>query len=317
MGVATVLGDLALTGQLGVGVATQVTSLVAPFVTPMGVGVATAMPQVALAGQLGVGVQTALPHLDLTGALGVGVQTRMPTLAMAGALGVGVRTRGTATGAPFVQGTPTTWESVGGGDNSITLAVPAGVQEGELLVAVGGRNGTGNIATPAGWTLIRTQTGGALRLNAWAKYASASEPASYEFAMGGGASCGMMVRLSGIHASTYLDVSAGDAATEINPTPPTVTTTVTNTMVFTAFIQAETLNPTYTPPAGHVERADLDGDNPTLLTHDVDLGVSTRVFAAAAATGGFTWTKSGGTPAVGVQTATVVFAIRPGPVTLA
>jgi Calcineurin-like phosphoesterase len=103
----------------------------------------------------------------------------------------------------------------GGGAQSLTLAPPAGVQPGDMLLAqVTVRGGPSTaISPPAGWTLVRRdQTPLAIAGALYWHRATASDPASATFGFTGTTNpqaSGGIVAYSGVSAVTAVDASAG------------------------------------------------------------------------------------------------------------
>lgn len=95
------------------------------------------------------------------------------------------------------------------GVTSLTCNVPTGVVDGDLLIWIIQNNTVNTASTPAGWTLLRTQTGVSQHLGIFYRVA-ASEPASYTHA----------ALTSGKWAMTILAFSGVDAATPFDVTTP-------------------------------------------------------------------------------------------------
>lgn len=274
------------------------------------------LERLRLAGTIGTAAAVDLERLRLVGGVGTAAAVDLDRLRMAGTLSTGPSLAGSVIAPPFVQAV-TTSATVNGGSTSPPTTKPSGTLEGHLLVAVSARAaplvGSAAITSPAGWTRVVTQnrTGTTLTMQIivdW-KIATGAEPADYTWS-GAGSAATVLVRLIGTHPANPVPESTSDSASEINPTPGSISLVAGRRRVFTAFMQADPLDPTYTPPTGHVEDAELNGDNVSTGSHEIDVGVSDRVFEGSGSTGGFTWAKSGGTPAVGVDTVTVTFSIR-------
>ncbi len=124
---------------------------------------------------------------------------------------------------------------------SITITKPTNTAKGDVLIAsIAVRPNTVTITAPTGWTLVNRQdnAGGSVNsLAVYSKVATATEPASYtwSFSANTGNEGGIMA-FSGVDNTTPIDVSAGSitAAATTTFTAPSVTTTVTNTMIVTA-----------------------------------------------------------------------------------
>jgi hypothetical protein len=122
----------------------------------------------------------------------------------------------------------------GASGTALTIARPAGVQAGDLLLAqIRYRDPVTGLIAPAGWTLVGTITSGQANHAVLYKVATGSEPTSYTFTQG--ASAGRMA--GGIGAYTGVNTAApinawaasvGEAATLV---APSVNTTVDNALV--------------------------------------------------------------------------------------
>lgn len=108
---------------------------------------------------------------------------------------------------------------------TMTLDVPTGVQDGDLLVAVAASEEIETLATPAGWTLQQSGdvgAGGDPSVFVFTREAS-SEPASYDFVFGaGGEKLGIMSAYTGVQTTPDV-VSSLNTGTSATPTCPTVT----------------------------------------------------------------------------------------------
>src|SRR5690606_5709143 len=86
-------------------------------------------------------------------------------------------------------------------DDEVTVDVPAGVGAGDLMVAFVGLIGVVDVIAPAGWTPIDTpaDAGSNLRIGAYVRTASGSEPADYTWQFGSNRKyCGCMLAYSGV-----------------------------------------------------------------------------------------------------------------------
>jgi hypothetical protein len=246
------------------------------------------LPDLALVGSTdNVGCHISLANVELGGALAAGVGSRitMPTMAMAHTKTVGGHISGTALGAPFWQNV-TTKNVADGGNQSITVNVPAGTQDGDLLLLIVGNKtdlvGDANFNTPAGWNLIFHTDQSQMNLASFWRIAS-SEPASYTVTTVTGPNdwVGEMHRITGTHATTPLDASAeaslAAAAVDPDPSAPAVTTVAANCLVFAVLLHDHaSLAQTHTPPASHAERTDFEGVGASTR---IGLTTATRVFA--------------------------------------
>lgn len=127
---------------------------------------------------------------------------------------------------------------------SLVLPVPAGVQDGDLLIAfltIALDNTSNDFSTPTGWTLlddsVANPPGGSRSANFW-KIAS-SEPANYTWNVAAGADdwAGVMVAYSGADQTTPINQHAGTTSGAIEQTGVTssITPTVDNCMIVGMF----------------------------------------------------------------------------------
>lgn len=142
-----------------------------------------------------------------------------------------------AAGPPSVQSTATAVQGPGSG-LGITVNVPTGTVDGDLLVAIvsiDNSEDTLPITAPAGWTQIfqHGQTGGGQSaLGVWWRIAS-SEPSSYSFSWTPAEEAfGAILRVVGAHLAAPIHVwGYSGVINDASPTAPSVTTTVDNTLV--------------------------------------------------------------------------------------
>lgn len=184
----------------------------------------------------------------------------------------------------------------------LTIPVPSGTQNGDgLILALAVRGGSGTtVSTPAGWTLILTQnqsTG--VRLAIFRRIA-ASEPASYTVSWTGGSfdADGAIYAAQNVDALNLVEASnsQGNAAST-SVAAPSITTTSANTLLL--FIGAAQGGPTWTPPGGETERADVQSGG----TNKISLTIAEETLASAGATGTRTATISSSQQSVGALVA--------------
>lgn len=157
-----------------------------------------------------------------------------------------------------------------------TVPVPAGVLDGDLLVAVICANGGATVSTPAGWALVRRTSAPATSrsVNVFERLA-ASEPVSYDFAIGPSTpNVGVML---GYRRADVSEASSGqgNAATAAT-TAPALDTLGPNRLL----VHATSASPgiSHTPPPLFTERFDGGGTG-------IVLAISDGVQAAAGSTG--------------------------------
>lgn len=242
----------------------------------------------------------------LAGAMGLDYSSSSPAVESA--------VDGTALGAPFFQSVETNGATGGINSQAVSINVPSGVVDGDLLVAfIGTRLTTGpSITLPAGWTSVNSRVQAGQMLECAYRYAS-SEPTSYSFTGSGTGTAttnGGIYHIIGTHASSPVDVSAVSGGSLADPAAPSVTTTVVNTKVIAAISQTPPLSTSYTPAAGFVERWDFStGVAATLL----QACVQDRIFSAAGSTGSIVFNSP---QAINPAYAAITVAIAPGTVDL-
>jgi hypothetical protein len=119
---------------------------------------------------------------------------------------------------------------------SITLATPAGTSAGDLLIVAVATDGatSSTLATALpGWVLLDSGLGaGAVTLGVWWKFASASEPSTHSFTWAGGEQVyAWMTRFTGHDPAAPIGAFSWNAGTSANPTSPSVTSTVANSLI--------------------------------------------------------------------------------------
>lgn len=138
---------------------------------------------------------------------------------------------------------------------TLQIAIPAGVANDDVLVALLGGNHTAAQITgaPSGWTkAIGVDISGAapcysiyykLITNA------AGEPSTYSWTFSGGSGRGIIARYSGVDTGTQEDVAAGSgtASNKTAVTAPAITTATANAQVISG--AAQTINTNVTAPA--------------------------------------------------------------------
>ncbi len=144
--------------------------------------------------------------------------------------------------------------------NTISLAKPAGVVAGDVLLASIDTRGSSTVSAPAGWTLVQMHINGtSLRKSTYVKAAGAAEPASYTWTFSANRlAAGAIHAYTGVDPASPVNASGGQiVASSTTVTAPSITTTVADTMLVAFF--ATMTNATWTPPAGMTERGELIG----------------------------------------------------------
>jgi len=199
------------------------------------------------------------------------------------------------------------------GSTSLTVSVPAGVQNGDFMFATISLRDTGSgalMGTPAaGWTALRAMMDGTFtRVYTYWRIAS-SEPASYTWTFNiKTRSTASIVAYSGVDNASPVIVD--DFVTQPSFTDtyvtPSITTTVNNAMIVTTFsVGGASSGLSINPPAGMTERYDIVIGNTSVQTQES----ADAVQAVAGATGQKTATASiSGNVAAGVAH---IMALRP------
>jgi hypothetical protein len=181
------------------------------------------------------------------------------------------------------------------GNTSITIAMPAGtIQDDVMIASVAVTPSTTTITPPSGWTLVRRMDNGSATTNSLAVYrkaAGASEPAAYSWTLGGAtAAAGGIQTFINVDTANPIDVENGQTtASGTAHATPSVTTTVANAMVVTshAFASSATWS-----VSGVTEEFDIATETPTVTAGISIVGAQARQ-ATAGATGAKTATASG------------------------
>jgi MSHA biogenesis protein MshQ len=196
---------------------------------------------------------------------------------------------------------------------SLTIAVPAGTSNGDVMVAaIGWRQDAAITATvPAGWvaqTAVTEATGIPNVQQLYYKIVTGAEPANYTWTFSGNLTgvAGGIINFTGVDTSNVVNVIGGNgtgATGQINFTANSVNTTVADTMIISAhsFSSSQTMS-TPNPPVGMMSPVNVsslgvpNGDGISLSMHYVTQ-------AAAAATGAITSSviESGGIADSGVS----------------
>jgi len=154
---------------------------------------------------------------------------------------------------------------------NVTVNKPTGTVADDLLLAVISTDGNQAVTAPAGWITIDvgSSPNNAATLATFYKIATASEPASYQFAWPGGErNTGTILRYSNINTSNPIDVLTAITATgnSNTPTSPDLTAVSSNTTVVYAFAADGNHGNVTTAPAGTTGRyANRAGSNPAVV----------------------------------------------------
>lgn len=200
----------------------------------------------------------------------------------------------------------TTNNTSGCGTQSVTVNVPTGTVNGDVMVVDVMYGGTTQMSTPAGWNLINniSNTNSASQMTTTFWRLASSEPASYTWTMPA-LVCWITgaVSYSGVNQSTPIDANTINMDnTGTSHIASAVTTTVANDIIVTFFNGYNATTPTWTPPAGQTER--IDANNASVRS--IEVNDSTQ--AAAGSSGAFTATSS-----LSLYSNNVTIALKPQP----
>jgi N,N-dimethylformamidase beta subunit-like, C-terminal/Bacterial Ig domain/Purple acid Phosphatase, N-terminal domain len=178
----------------------------------------------------------------------------------------------TATSADFVFTTtaatsPPTFRSASSVTNGLTVAKPAGVVAGDLLLATLEVDADPVTVTgPGGWTLLidtpaAQGTGAAYHAQVWYKVAGASEPASFSWSVPSGIWVDIgLLAYTGVNSSNPIDAYSGRyGGTVSTATTDSVTTSQSNELVIALFINYN--YSTFTAGTAMTKRYDFDGNS--------------------------------------------------------
>jgi hypothetical protein len=175
------------------------------------------------------------------------------------------------------------------GTSPLTVAVPSGVANGDLLLLISCRTGTsgsGAYNVPSGWTNIAAltmSTGTAARHSFAAYRVASSEPASYQLSTADVAEevwGAVMLAWRGTDTSSPLDTTSVGDITQVDTNsgnPPSITT-VTNDawVVCFNYVRSNSDVTSFTPPTSYTERVDA-------VSSTFVIGVADRAIAVAGA----------------------------------
>jgi MSHA biogenesis protein MshQ len=179
---------------------------------------------------------------------------------------------------------------------ALTIAKPAAVEPGDLLLAVVSHQGGSirNMTAPAGWTAapntdVYESTNA--RIHAWYRIASGMEPASYTFTLTGGSGMALAGGVAAIeHADALSPIAASvgqsSSAQSITLTAPSLTVPSHNSLlVYGGAVNAPV---SFTAPPLMAERWDLS----TTGQYNVGTEMAAGALTLAGATGTRTATLS-------------------------
>lgn len=146
--------------------------------------------------------------------------------------------------------------------STVTADRPAGVEEGDIIVAqVAFRGGSGDSITAppeAGFTEVRRMNGSDITQAVFYRIAGASEPAGYTWSVGGDRIVVIHSAYSGVDPADPIDVVGGQSGSGSTVTAPSVTTSTTYTRLIGSFAAAEGGGSFDSAPASMAQRANLN-----------------------------------------------------------
>lgn len=186
-----------------------------------------------------------------------------------------------------VQAVPPVYENVstataGTNTTSLTIITPLGTTAGDFLLATISTDGSEIFNPTTGWVLLRQQNNNGSTLAVFYRIATGSENPNYTFTWGSTEqAAGSILRYSGVDTSDPIDLSAIASGSTNQPTAPSVTTTVDDTLVVRTF-GADDDDIPFTGPTGHVKRVELESNAGIGTT---TLGVADTTQGTAGSTG--------------------------------
>jgi hypothetical protein len=219
-----------------------------------------------------------------------GISTRVFFL---GVLAIGIFAASTIALAAIVSGNSTTAQSMNVTITQLTIGRPATSTVGDLLLAaVATKDGSNSTVTPpAGWNLIlRTDNATHVSILTYWKVVGASEPSSYTWTLTPTTNAiGGITAYTGVDTSNPVDVSSGNTGRSATAIASSITTTIANDQVVTAFAVPPGAT-AFSTPASTTEKYDTakTPNGPSIASDDV-------AQASAGASGSKSSTISSGT----------------------
>ena len=181
--------------------------------------------------------------------------------------------------------------STANSSGGLTISAPADVQAGDVLVAQIAQRASGSTVTPpAGWTqVLNNSSGASLQSTIFVHVAGSSEPTSYTFSSTSSAkSAGGIVAYSGVDTNNPVNASAGATGASASMTAPSVTTTISTTMLVSFWSARQE---SFTTPGSMTQRWNYSAGSGA--NSSMSVGAADEAVAAAGATGTRTASKSG------------------------
>ncbi len=171
------------------------------------------------------------------------------------------------------------------GASSLTLSLPAGVSQDDLLIAQVAVRGNRTITTPVGWTLINiTNNSTNLTQAVYWKLGSSSNPASVTWAFNAAdRTAGSIVAYRGVDPIAPINVSSFSSnASSASVTASSVTPTVNGVQLVGLFVLAQG-GASFTPPVGMTE---LDDHNTGAGPNGIAIELAHQAYAGGTAATG-------------------------------
>ncbi len=194
---------------------------------------------------------------------------------------------------------------------SLSINKPTGTTSGDVMIAsLAISPGSVKIATPTGWTLVRTiqnTSSTTSRLAVFQRVATSSEPSSYTWTFSGShnGAVGGIMSFSGVDSTTPITAENGKTtASSATHTTPSISPTSTNVMLVGTFSYAS--SGTWTAPSGMIEAVDV-ASRAINSSSGESMEMTYQLQATATATG----TKSAKATATNDRGATHLLALKP------
>lgn len=139
----------------------------------------------------------------------------------------------------------------------LTIGYPAGVADGDILVAQIAVRGNQTITAPAGWVLIHSSNGASHTQAVYWKRVVASSPPNYDWHITPGRAAGAIVAYRDVDAVAPVSVFSV-STTSGDVTASSVTPTVSGTRLIGLFSLASGNGTVFNPPAGMTERVNIN-----------------------------------------------------------
>ena len=197
-----------------------------------------------------------------------------------------------------------------GGATSLTLTVPSGVANGDVLYAAVIYEDGPAVSDPPGWTLVAEASNAGNDRTRLLRHVAASEPASYTWTFSAANNAGgAMVAYAGVDTTKPEDVLPATASgNDVHPTSPTRSTATANAVLLSIYGSAGWGGSTTTGPSGMNVRASFGANG--------SFGFADELVATPATTGARAWTTGYATPWAAIAVALRVTGATPPPPTL-